>query len=149
MRRHQKYLLCFCFFPITLSAVAQKLSFNRYKVSVYEGRRAKVIIKGNPLAENYRTTIREGYKATGLNFAGHYCLVYWGCGSDCQHAAIVDLKTGIVYDGPTAANLFDYERWSRLVVVNRLEFVGDKTCAFCKPEFWVWNERLKKFNRIK
>ena len=31
------------------------------------------------------------------NFAGHYVLATWGCGTQCTQVAIVDLKTGFVY----------------------------------------------------
>lgn len=30
-------------------------------------------------------------------FAGHYRLLYWGCGTACQQFAIVDVKTGQVF----------------------------------------------------
>ncbi len=36
----------------------------------------------------------------GPNFAGHYVVIQWGCGSQCVMMAIVDMKTGIVYDPP-------------------------------------------------
>jgi hypothetical protein len=34
------------------------------------------------------------------NFAGRYVVISWGCGSQCVLMAIVDAKTGIVYDPP-------------------------------------------------
>jgi len=36
----------------------------------------------------------------GPNFAGHYVIVTWGCGSPCLMAAIVDLETGRVLPPP-------------------------------------------------
>jgi hypothetical protein len=36
----------------------------------------------------------------GPNFAGHYVIVTWGCGSSCLMMAIVDLKTGRVFPPP-------------------------------------------------
>ena len=47
-------------------------------------------------ARRYRTVIREGARE-GPNFAGHYTIVTWGCGSGCVQFAIVDAKTGAVY----------------------------------------------------
>src|SRR5919109_618999 len=41
----------------------------------------------------YRTKLGEG-AATGPNFAGHFTVVTWGCGTGCQIAAIVDARTG-------------------------------------------------------
>jgi len=83
--------------------------------------------------------------ATGLNFAGHYCFVYWGCGSECQDAAIVDLKKGIVYHAVTASVGYDFKRNSRLVIVNPGQ---TDSCAFCTPEYWVWNDKKKAFKKI-
>lgn len=39
-------------------------------------------------------------KARGPNFAGHYFVIRWGCGSQCVTMAIVDAKTGIVCEPP-------------------------------------------------
>lgn len=152
-----KIFIVFILVNISQSSFAQLPSFDQYKVQLFSGHRAKLIIKGNPLAEMYKTAIsntyydkayiRKWHGAGGLNFAGHYCFVYWGCGTDCQHGAIVDLKTGKVYDGPTAANLFVYKSRSRLLIVNRPEYKD--SCAFCKPEYWVLNEKEKRFIRIK
>jgi hypothetical protein len=44
----------------------------------------------------WRTRLREGAK-TGPNFAGHYTVVRWGCGTDCTGIAIADAVTGTVY----------------------------------------------------
>ncbi|HKV41132.1 MAG TPA: hypothetical protein VJX67_18135 [Blastocatellia bacterium] len=47
-------------------------------------------------ARKYRTVLREG-AAAGPNFAGHYAIVTWGCGSSCVQFAVVDEITGDVY----------------------------------------------------
>ena len=43
----------------------------------------------------YRTVLGQG-AAKGPNFAGHYTVVAWGCGSSCTSFAIVDSLTGRV-----------------------------------------------------
>ena len=48
-----------------------------------------------PGASRFRTRLREG-AAKGPNFAGHFTVVTWGCGSSCQEHAIVDAQTGKV-----------------------------------------------------
>lgn len=53
----------------------------------------------NPTARRYRTTIREAAKR-GSNFAGHYTIAMWGCGTECIEIAIVNEKTGKVYAPP-------------------------------------------------
>lgn len=50
-------------------------------------------------ARTFRTVIREGAKE-GPNFAGHFTVVMWGCGTSCAQFAIVDAITGTVYDPP-------------------------------------------------
>ncbi|MCU7495991.1 MAG: hypothetical protein HF314_16975 [Ignavibacteria bacterium] len=44
----------------------------------------------------FRTALRNGVKE-GVNFAGHYTVVIWGCGTSCQSFAIVDQINGRVY----------------------------------------------------
>ena len=47
----------------------------------------------------YRTEIRSG--ALGIpNFAGHFTVILWGCGSACLGGAIADARTGDVVDLP-------------------------------------------------
>lgn len=47
----------------------------------------------------YRTAIRKG-GAAGPNFAGHFTIVGWGCGSSCIAWTVVDAKEGTVYFPP-------------------------------------------------
>jgi hypothetical protein len=49
----------------------------------------------DPHAYSYRTRLREGAQQ-GANFAGHYRVVTWGCGTDCGTGAIIDAFTGHV-----------------------------------------------------
>jgi len=145
-----KLLIAICSLFLFTENNSKPIMFNHYIVnSIFKGHPAKLVLKGNSLATMYKSRITKIYNSEGLNFAGHYCLVWWGCGSDCQHAAVVDLKTGIVYDGPTAVRRFKFKSSSRLIIINPLNSDGkmDNSCAFCKPEFWVWNDNSKKFYR--
>ena len=36
------------------------------------------------------------HERAGANFAGHYVLVQWGCGSNCMQAALIDGRSGTV-----------------------------------------------------
>lgn len=56
---------------------------------------AKLDLQSNPLAKRYRTVIREEMTHVP-NFAGHYRVVFWGCGTSCSQFAVVNLKTGHV-----------------------------------------------------
>lgn len=48
---------------------------------------------------NFRTRIR-GSLRDGVNFAGHYVIVTFGCGTQCVTGYITDIETGQVYDMP-------------------------------------------------
>ena len=85
----------------------------------FEDFRVNEIFKGtpaNPLLETrfarlYRTNIRNAAKE-GPNFAGHCTIAEWGCGSNCGQMAVIDEKTGHVFEGPAETiaypPMFDY-----------------------------------------
>ncbi|MBF0100442.1 MAG: hypothetical protein HQK77_05990 [Desulfobacterales bacterium] len=50
-------------------------------------------------ARNFRTNLRESAKE-GPNFAGHYRIAEWGCGTCCASFALINLKTGKVWFPP-------------------------------------------------
>jgi hypothetical protein len=52
-------------------------------------------LKSNPTPRMYRTVLRREI-ALGPNFAGHYRVAVWGCGSSCSMIAVVNLNTGRV-----------------------------------------------------
>jgi len=52
-------------------------------------------LKSSPTARMYRTVLRREI-ARGPNFAGHYRVAVWGCGSSCSMFAVVNLNTGRV-----------------------------------------------------
>jgi hypothetical protein len=43
-----------------------------------------------------RTQIREAARK-GPNFAGHYTIAEWGCGTSCVSLAVIDAETGVVF----------------------------------------------------
>lgn len=47
----------------------------------------------------FRTKITEGAQE-GPNFAGHYTITTWGCGTGCVQFAIINAKTGDVFMPP-------------------------------------------------
>ena len=65
-----------------------------YRVPVYTGRMANDIANKR---HNMRTRLRQALKA-GPNFAGHYALAIYGCGTGCIGLSMVDVKTGQIYD---------------------------------------------------
>lgn len=91
-------------------------SFERYAVKVERvARSPRVDLHSNWRARMFRTNLREAAKEgakSGPNFAGHYALASWGCGTGCLDWALVDLRTGKV---STDENMFSLEN-------NRVDF---------------------------
>lgn len=96
-------------------------------------------------ARMYGTVIREG-SAEGPNFAGHYTVVLWGCGTSCVQFAIVDAATGAVYDPPYKSVVGGdtkglVEHWGIHFRLNSALFVAqgcpeEKDCA---TRYYRWN----------
>jgi hypothetical protein len=77
--------------------------FTDYAVKeIYHGKPARAIIPKD--WRMYRTMIRNG-AASDVEFAGHYTVPRWGCGTDCNVFVIVDSLSGRVYDGFELAGL--------------------------------------------
>jgi hypothetical protein len=94
-------LLLLVLLPLATAGHAQKKA-----LPAFEQFGANEIFTGKPLAPKitpdhrwFRTMIRQG-AAKGPNFAGHYTIAIWGCGTACSSVAIIDAKNGNVYDGP-------------------------------------------------
>jgi len=47
-------------------------------------------------ASNFRTRLEYNLNESA-NFAGHYIVTYWGCGTMCQMVAIIDVLDGDVF----------------------------------------------------
>jgi len=93
--------------------------FNEFPVGeIYEGEISEPDFETNQAALTFRTRIREGVRE-GTNFAGHYTVIEWGCGTGCQAHAVVDVKTGkIVSFGLPSVWGADYKIDSFLLVLN-------------------------------
>lgn len=104
--------------PVAQTAAASSDSapgFRDYQVSgIFQGQPAPPVLATDE-QRRYRTRIRNGVlkgegvwngswknpiKPSGPNFAGHYLVIRWGCGSNCLMMAIVDARTGKVYNPP-------------------------------------------------
>jgi hypothetical protein len=106
-------------------------------------------------ARLFRTMLREN-AARGPNFAGHYTLATWGCGSDCKSLAIIDARTGGVHFLPQLLHVLrvpfqaeeplQFRPDSRLLIV-----VGDRNLAGGEGKyFYEWvNNRLRLIRSTK
>jgi hypothetical protein len=99
-------------------------------------------------ARQYRTVITKAYTGKGLNFGGHYCFAYWGCGSNCQISVLVDRRTGIVYEGPDSGNGYIFRKGSRLLIADPPDSAGFYSRHNRgEPRVYVWNETRKKLEQ--
>lgn len=64
-----------------------------YPINNYEGTPASVNFSKFPEAKLYYTVITKS-ASLGPNFAGHFTVITWGCGTDCFQYAVVDAITG-------------------------------------------------------
>ena len=81
----------------------QRPKFTDFPVkNVYRGEPARPIITKE--FRSYRTMIRNGAD-TEVEFAGHYTVPRWGCGTDCNGFVIVDSISGRIYAGFGVAGL--------------------------------------------
>jgi len=102
-------------------------------------------------ARTFRTVLRNGAKA-GVNFAGHYTVVTWGCGSPCKRLALVDRWTGQVSFPPIWPALdAEFRVDSALLVVDSREAirgVGPELRYLFYTQYWVWEEQLRAFRLL-
>jgi hypothetical protein len=122
------------------------IRFSDFEVPIENDKeKASIKFSSNPSARMFKTRIREGYK-DGVNFGGHYCFVEWGCGSPCHESVIVDVKTGIVYDGPSTAYGYDFKKGSRMVIGSPPGSDGFYLGGTSEvPSIYIWNEHKKNF----
>ncbi|MFN2566712.1 MAG: hypothetical protein ABR499_17080 [Gemmatimonadaceae bacterium] len=119
-----------------------QLRFEDYAVTDTALRRprpARVDLASAEYGRMYRTKLREG-AAAGPNFAGHYTIVLWGCGTSCQIVAVVDARTGrLSRQTLLTANGVQYRRDSRLLLADPRTPEPPPDCASCgTPAYYQW-----------
>ena len=110
-----------------------------FPAEAFTGRKAPVALLSTK-DRGYRTRLRDA-SMQRPNFAGHYVLTTWGCGTSCSMGAAIDVRTGrviwlpgavsgdrpedtVAYDNPVISSV-----GSRLLVlsgqINETGFEGD------------------------
>ena len=140
--------------------------FTEYKASsYYHEKPAKIDFKTWPESKEYKTTISDTQNK-GANFAGHFVISEWGCGTFCRGISVSDAKNGRIsfyaetlYEAPEGLS-FNID--SNLLILNplrddekstsmeqlyeeRIRGVNGKRSL---PHFWKWNESDKRFEDI-
>ena len=98
--------------------------------------------KKNKHRKTFITAIKEGVKREGVNFAGKFCFVYWGCGSPCQSSVVVDMESGIIYNGLPSSLGYKFKKNSRILIVNPPEaptnYYFKNRGVVPYPEEYIW-----------
>ncbi len=118
-------------------------SFQEYAVQVASIRNPPLDLKSHPIGRTFPTVLRRGVRQNGVNFAGWFSLVEWGCGSDCRWFAIVDLRNGRIYRDNSFVLLrgAQYRADSALIVANPRYPDADNYLADVPTSYWVWQNR--------
>jgi hypothetical protein len=130
-------LLMALFLAFCSAGLAQSTTptFNEYAVKVEKIKGVKVNLKSHKDAKRFRTMLLEAANG-GVNFAGHYILTTWGCGTNCSFGAIIDARNGSVFfpnglggffglcDFPANTKLHVYQANSRLLVFSGMKEEG-------------------------
>jgi len=118
-----------------------KTSFKDYQVAMYEGKLANPDFSTDPDAKRFITRIKNEC-AKGINFAGQYTLVTWGCGSPCQSGVVVDRKTGAIFGGYGTALGSEFKKDSKMIIrnVGAIDTTTSliKVCAYCDVNHEIW-----------
>lgn len=97
----------------------QDLNFGDYAVTdIYKGKTVATDFASDYDARKFRDEILQNSKK-GPNFAGHFTVASWSCGTACQQYAIIDAKNGKIIDFKSQAQYdIDYKIDNRILTVN-------------------------------
>ena len=127
------------------TAASSKPEFEDFTVSPSNERLQAIDFSSHPDAENFRTRL-EYLLNEPANFAGHYALTYWGCGTMCQMIAIVDVHNGKVSFPLTTSLGACFRANSTLLITNPLdeltiEDFGEEMPAWLRSGYYDWDGR--------
>jgi hypothetical protein len=140
-----------------------KPKFAAFPATVERARVKAIDFKKNPDARTFRTRLSEALRR-GVNFAGHYVVAGWGCGTGCISGAIIDARTGNVFwpeqfnamgvlysDGEYADEPVAYRKNSRMLVISGIPGNAEDN-APDKPSgiyYYEWkNNRLRQIRFV-
>jgi hypothetical protein len=163
MKRHIPGLFVVLLFCVGVQAQRSVPRFNQYPTKVEKARAKAINFKRNPDARSFRTRLSEAMR-NGVNFAGHYIVTGWGCGTGCTNGAIIEARTGDViwpdqffnidarYGDGYSDEQLEFKKNSRLLIIHgrpgsRKETPGQKAGDY----YYEWKNnrfRLLKFVEV-
>ena len=86
---------------------------------------ANLDLTSHPQAKNFKSVLSNAY-SKGPNFAGHYTIATWGCGSPCQLVAVMNHEDGKVFFLPHSTQVgSDFKLDSNLFITNPPEVLDE------------------------
>lgn len=122
----------------TLEDFTKFPTFKEHQINkIFKETPAQLALSSHPKAITYKGALEAGIKNCP-NFAGHYCIITWGCGSPCQQIAVVDSQTGTIYFAPFLSSIgSEFQLSSSLLIVNppkiRLAYINNSTDGTLAP----------------
>jgi hypothetical protein len=125
------------------TASGLKPSFENYIVVTSNEVLRSIDFSSHPDAENFRTRLEYSLNERP-NFAGHYIVSNWGCGTMCQMVAIVDVKNGDVFFPFTTSMGVCFQADSSLIITNPLdemtiEDFGEDMPDWLTSGYYTWD----------
>ena len=127
----------------TLEAAAVKPEFGAYPVAQSDTVLGAINFTSHPDAENFKTRLEYSLNEPA-NFAGHYIVTNWGCGTMCQMVAVIDVLNGDVFFPFTTSMGACFLADSSLIITNPLdeyiiEDFGDDMPDWLKSGYYTWD----------
>lgn len=116
-------------------------TFDDYPVdTVALTKHAPIDFDSHPKAYTFRDVLNYGIQ-DGPNFAQHYTIVTFGCGSTCEAFVIVDAYTGSVYFPEFSSSVgLEFRLDSNLLIVDPPDYL-QYAPPMVKTEYFVWNNK--------
>lgn len=123
-------------------------SFEKWAVPVKKlGRRVSPDTDRDEFTRRFETRIQEAGKHD-LEFASHYTLAQWGCGTECWMGAIVNLKTGSAKPLPISAWGYKYRLESNLLIVDDISGNEEYVPSWLRTKYYSWDEGLQEWRFV-
>lgn len=115
--------------------LADTETFEKYKASVYTGKLANINLKtSSEEARSFRTWINANISAEGINFAGHYSIVYVGMTGWGMNYFLVDRINGKGVPVPFQIRYLKTLPDSSLLIINPKNLIYSDTEFECGEE---------------
>jgi hypothetical protein len=137
--------------PATKRKFTPKVQFDAYSVPMYSGPRVKPL-NAKYFSDKKRNALKQAWKKGEVNYAGHFYLVFWPISPTRQMSAMLDIKTGRVYDAPWSCSFYQFKKDSRLLIVSppnddKEGFYEPKDCNCPLSVIYIWDDSRKLFKQ--